>query len=176
MYSHISGKEIELRGSSSKNCNKQKSKNKIIKNEVFDMNKTKMALFGLASLVALKVCNDAAKIERPELTDAFKRYDKCVTLLITGNNFSQYKAFICDLDGKVDANGMKTADEVIVYKGDSPVNTISDINLATANDLENYVAEDTKEPMISKPIKIMTPEQREFYSRILNLNQPYQNK
>jgi len=111
-------------------------------------------------------------IEYAKITEA--TFDRQATIAFLGPNYILNKAvFIYDLDGKKDSSGQRTAEEAFecpyrysVYEG-----TYMALTHVPVSKWKHYVAPDAKNLLVLNNITPMTDEQREFYSKILNMYQ-----
>ncbi|MBN2458692.1 hypothetical protein JXB28_00250 [Candidatus Woesearchaeota archaeon] len=130
----------------------------------------KIMAMGLAGLLAFSACGP--KVEHAKLGEVNYQQE---AVIHTYSKEDPYKpglmVRILDLDGKHDANGKVTADEAFIYEGDPGLlpNLVRDMMFIPVHRVKHYVAPDAKNPIVLNNITPMTPEQRDFYSKILNM-------
>jgi hypothetical protein len=131
----------------------------------------KIMALGLAGLLTIAACK-GPKIEYAKLNEKIEYKQEAVIYNRIRDTHEQgLTARIIDLDGKQDANGKVTADEAFIFRGDEPLlsNVIFDAVSRPNSQIKHYVAPDAKNPVVLNNITPMTQEQRDFYSRILNM-------
>jgi len=134
---------------------------------------------GLAAAVLIgadRACHEIGKhihfpeVETAEITDA--TFYRQATITFRGPDYIENRAiFIYDNYGKTNELEQTTAEEAFEcpYRYSEFEGTYRALGRVPVKEWKHYVVPGVGKPLVSNNINQMTPEQRDFYSKILNM-------
>ena len=127
---------------------------------------------GLAGLLLLSSYS-CKNTKEPTANLTGNKYQKAAIIEIydrSENDSDDVTVLIYDLDGKKGPAGQKTVDEVMIYTGSAFLNgNYKFLRDLPVTEWKHYLAPDADKPLVENNITPMNQEQRDFYSKVLNL-------